>query len=673
MDQIYSATYSGVDVYEFLVPTGSVMMRKSDGWVNATHILKSANFPKAKRTRILERDVQVGTHDKVQGGYGKYQGTYVPLERAISIATEFGVEELLRPLFKAKTMYANSSPPPAPKHHHATKNNSLATERAASVRKALPARKAASMPVISNDDSSQKRRGRQKKDSRVSNPNEGVFVRRRLNQVPSLIQDSFEEEGDTDMDDTAMESEAELNENDGLESDIDDATRIHIMDASSPSEFMSDADLANALKSPNQNNNSTARESLERAMHQTNGDTTREKWVDPNSEYIGRLLDHFMQGDDSSADSPVPDFLVNPPKGVNFDQVIDEEGHTIFHWACSMGNPQVVESLINIGCNYRAVNNNGETPLMRAVQFTNAYTRRSFQRLVALLSENMFEFDVNFRTVLHHIALSASSKTRIPAAVQYMEIILAKVSESQSSQRLEEFINLQDRNGDTALHICAKNANKKCIKLLLEYKAKGNIRNNTGRIASDILLENENVTPKVQQRYEMHLKNRGADLENTSVNVNGTTAVAAPHVSEAAIEATHKVAQILMESLQELSSAYDYELQRKESDVAEVQELVSNMNEDIRNTQERTSNHLGEVFDEKMLAEKLRLVEDQVKRHETLVNAKHIKLKRMLERSQKKSLETLVKRFESLSQPSSDPLKDAAELKANPYVVFNFS
>lgn len=52
-----------------------VMRRKSDSWMNATQILKVAEFDKPQRTRILEREVQKGVHEKVQGGYGKYQGT----------------------------------------------------------------------------------------------------------------------------------------------------------------------------------------------------------------------------------------------------------------------------------------------------------------------------------------------------------------------------------------------------------------------------------------------------------------------------------------------------------------------------------------------------------------------------------------------------------------------
>ncbi len=50
------------------------MRRRQDNWINATHILKVAEQQKASRTRILEREVQKDVHEKIQGGYGKFQG-----------------------------------------------------------------------------------------------------------------------------------------------------------------------------------------------------------------------------------------------------------------------------------------------------------------------------------------------------------------------------------------------------------------------------------------------------------------------------------------------------------------------------------------------------------------------------------------------------------------------
>lgn len=67
-----------VPVFEFIADTKNgpeyVMRRRQDNWINATHILKVAEQQKASRTRILEREVQKDVHEKIQGGYGKFQG-----------------------------------------------------------------------------------------------------------------------------------------------------------------------------------------------------------------------------------------------------------------------------------------------------------------------------------------------------------------------------------------------------------------------------------------------------------------------------------------------------------------------------------------------------------------------------------------------------------------------
>ncbi|KAI8908536.1 transcription regulator HTH, apses-type DNA-binding domain-containing protein [Gorgonomyces haynaldii] len=91
-------TYSGIDVWEMVLGPHSVMRRRSDGWINATHILKVAGVEKGKRTKILEREVHHEPHEKIQGGFGKYQGTWVPVERGRQFAIQYQVESLLKPI-----------------------------------------------------------------------------------------------------------------------------------------------------------------------------------------------------------------------------------------------------------------------------------------------------------------------------------------------------------------------------------------------------------------------------------------------------------------------------------------------------------------------------------------------------------------------------------------------
>lgn len=73
-------------MYELIVGKELVMRRQHDGWLNATQLLKVANFDKPQRTRILEREVQKGTHEKIQGGYGKSQGEAI--DRVLNDSTE---------------------------------------------------------------------------------------------------------------------------------------------------------------------------------------------------------------------------------------------------------------------------------------------------------------------------------------------------------------------------------------------------------------------------------------------------------------------------------------------------------------------------------------------------------------------------------------------------------
>lgn len=128
------------------------MRRRSDDWINATHILKVADFDKPARTRILEREVQKGVHEKVQGGYGKYQGslyfavcdedecssreekgTWVPLAEGRILAERNGVLDKLLPIFDF--VPGDRSPPPAPKHATAASNKPKTSRQSAAARR----------------------------------------------------------------------------------------------------------------------------------------------------------------------------------------------------------------------------------------------------------------------------------------------------------------------------------------------------------------------------------------------------------------------------------------------------------------------------------------------------------------------------------------------------------
>lgn len=112
------------------------MRRRSDDWVNATHILKIAGFDKPARTRILEREVQKGVHEKIQGGYGKYQGTWVPLPEGRALADKHGIIDRISTIFDF--VAGDRSPPPAPKHTTAASSRPKHPKPAPAPKKAPP-------------------------------------------------------------------------------------------------------------------------------------------------------------------------------------------------------------------------------------------------------------------------------------------------------------------------------------------------------------------------------------------------------------------------------------------------------------------------------------------------------------------------------------------------------
>lgn len=52
------------------------MRRQHDDWINATHILKAGGIDKGKRTKLLDKELDGADHQKIQGGFGRFQGTW---------------------------------------------------------------------------------------------------------------------------------------------------------------------------------------------------------------------------------------------------------------------------------------------------------------------------------------------------------------------------------------------------------------------------------------------------------------------------------------------------------------------------------------------------------------------------------------------------------------------
>ncbi|KAJ3215820.1 hypothetical protein HK099_006178 [Clydaea vesicula] len=99
---IFTAVYASVPVYEFHIGEYTIMKRISDDWINATHILKTAGLEKSQRTKLLDSFVKDKKFEKIQGGFGKFQGTWCPNNVAIELSQIYNVDHLLKPILWVK-------------------------------------------------------------------------------------------------------------------------------------------------------------------------------------------------------------------------------------------------------------------------------------------------------------------------------------------------------------------------------------------------------------------------------------------------------------------------------------------------------------------------------------------------------------------------------------------
>ncbi|KAF2867612.1 hypothetical protein BDV95DRAFT_581359 [Massariosphaeria phaeospora] len=528
--KIYSATYSNVPVYELNVNGNHVMRRRADDWINATHILKVADHDKPARTRILEREVQKGVHEKVQGGYGKYQGTWIPLPEGRMLAERNKVLEKMRPIFDY--IPGDRSPPPAPKHSTAASNRPKAPRQSAAAA----------------------RNGN--KNAYPPEPIQSAYV---ANTSQSQI--SEEQFDDPPIQQHSQHYREETPDNDTVVSES----------------MLGDHDLMNASQY------SVGSRKRKRGADQMSvQDQQHQIWADA-------LLDYFMILDSEDRFAAAPE----PPPTVNLDRPIDEKGHSAVHWAAAMGDVAVVKELVQRGARVDGLSNNLETPLMRAVMFTNNYDKNTMPSMVKILQQTVHRTDWFGSTVFHHIAATTSSTNKFVCARYYLDCIINKLSETWIPDEVTRILNQQDQNGDTAIMIAARNGARKCVRSLLGRNVTVDIHNKKGETADDLIRE-------LNQRRRMHGRPRQASsspfapppdqrLNGHGPHMDGlgsTPLMALPFPSLAVREptaqyrsqtASHlmtKVAPTLMEKCEELAAAYESELQEKEAESIDAERVV---------------------------------------------------------------------------------------------------
>lgn len=517
--QIYSSVYSGVEVYEMEVNKVAVMRRRDDSHLNATQILKVAGLDKGKRTKILEKEIQTGEHEKVQGGYGKYQGTWISFERGVEVCRQYGVEDLLRPLL-TYDMGQDGGVAGRGDLNTPTKEQAMAAQRKKKYNPPTTARSSMSGTFFQNISSTASNALAAISKARLDSP--GPRNRAGLSRAPSFNRQASMQSMDDFPGNSQHSFASEHGRNDSAYSTQRNTQQMS-MDGTEPPRKRQRVTV-------------TPADSFGYAQGmQAHADAFPGSPTEPNDSFVYtradiNLHDAAAEHDGVSPLPPLPfdesleaevnrktllTLFAEPAEPSAFEELaalspaeldmpIDSQQHTALHWAATLSRMNIVQALIKHGANPFRVNSEGQTALMRAVIVTNSHDNFSFPELLDLLGHTLEVADKKGRTVLHHIVVTSAIDRRHATSKYYLDCLLEWVVRqgSQPSSQdqnvngngissstapkiglgrfMTEVVNAQDNAGDTALNLAARIANRSIISQLVEVHADPSIPNRVG-------------------------------------------------------------------------------------------------------------------------------------------------------------------------------------------------
>ncbi|KAA8570784.1 hypothetical protein MFRU_011g01620 [Monilinia fructicola] len=536
--QIYSAVYSGVDVYEMEINRIAVMRRRKDSWLNATQILKVAGIEKGKRTKILEKEILIGDHEKVQGGYGKYQGTWITFERGVEFCKQYGVEEILRPLLsydmgqdggiagqggldtptKEQAMAAqrkrlyNSGAENRNIGQSGTFFKNISNNASLAVAAISKARFDSPVPRNRNGSARPPSFSRQSSQQHQMGSQETAFPGNSQQSMQSFVSNDGLTNGDSAY---ATQSQFQFSHTGREDGDFQEPPRKRRRESPEPpndsQQSMNGGFYGNSMRelSPTEPNDSF--------FYRQQPNLSQEEAPVPlppltEGQHNGKkgltLLSLFHNENSYLGTNEYNDQeAFRTMSGVELDIPIDKSANTAVHWAATLARLPVLQKLIQCGASIYRVNLRGETALMRACCVANNLDQGSFPDLLELLGNTIGFQDNRGRTVLHHIAVTSAVKGRSPASKYYLESLLEFVvrkGRSFNGQQplnnepvnphsmdigrfMSEMVNAQDNSGDTALNIAARVGNKSIISQLVEVGADPEIQNNSKLCPSDFI------------------------------------------------------------------------------------------------------------------------------------------------------------------------------------------
>ncbi|KAJ5689605.1 hypothetical protein N7462_003997 [Penicillium macrosclerotiorum] len=518
--QIYRAVYSNVSVYEMEVNGVAVMKRRSDSWLNATQILKVAGVVKARRTKTLEKEIAAGEHEKVQGGYGKYQGTWVNYQRGVELCREYRVEELLRPLLEYDMSPDGSGGPSQGTLDTPTKEQAMAAQRkrlysGAENRSMSQPQQGTFFQNISRTAATAVNAiSKARFDSPSSNSRRPSMIRKPSQMSSQESQMAFSSQQSMyNMSDSGFSSLQNRYQVHDDHEDFAEPPRKRVRSSSHHAPLIGlprePSNLSMHEPTPTEPNDSFYQDFDLPPPPMDDGQKRGVEAVAPASDPEGFQKQKLIMT--LFLDKRIKDFSSHPAliqlSGEDLELPLDEYRNNALHWAAMLARMPLVNALVAKGASISRVNAAGETALQKSVGTRNNLDYRSFPRLLQALAPTIDMVDYSGRTILHHIAvMAATGGGGHVSAKHYLESLLEFIvrhggatlntngdrvqNGSQGGEVISlgrfisEIVNLRDEQGDTALNLAGR-ARSVLVPQLLEVGADPHIPNHTGLRPAD--------------------------------------------------------------------------------------------------------------------------------------------------------------------------------------------
>lgn len=499
----------------------AVMKRRSDSWLNATQILKVAGVVKARRTKTLEKEIAAGEHEKVQGGYGKYQGTWVNYQRGVDLCREYHVEDLLRPLLEYDMDPDGSGGPSQETLDTPTKEQAMAAQR--------------------------KRLYSGAENRSMSQPQQGTFFqnisRTAATAVNAMSKARFDSPSANSRRPSMIRKPSQQMSSQDSQMAFSSQNSMYNMSDSGfgslPNRFQAQDDRDEFAEPPRKRVRSSShqgpplglpREPSNLSMHEPTPTEPNESFYQDNDLPPPPMEDGQKRGLEAVPPASEPegfqktklimtlfldkrtkDFTNHPAlmqlTGEDLEIPLDEYRNNALHWAAMLARMPLVHALVAKGASIYRVNLAGESALQKSVGTRNNLDYRSFPRLLQILAPTIDMVDYSGRTILHHIAvMAATGGGGQVSAKHYLESLLefivrhggitsttngdhasngiSGVDCISLGRFISEIVNLRDDQGDTALNLAGR-ARSVLVPQLLEVGADPHIPNHTGLRPAD--------------------------------------------------------------------------------------------------------------------------------------------------------------------------------------------